>query len=382
MCEVLNPSKVSIACRGGTKFPSLIFSKTLTTPVASLKGGFASITVMPNTSPPVDNQGTVEFIYSESRKVDLVNVYPIGAITKGLEGRELSEIGMLVKGGAVAISDDGMPVIDSHIMRRALEYSKMHGISVISHCEDLDLSAKGVMHEGYMSTILGLKGIPAESESVMVARDIQLARLTGGKLHIAHVSAKESIELIRKAKKEKLEITAETCPHYFSLSDEAVVDFDTNTKVKPPLRTKADMEAVKEALKDGTIDAIATDHAPHTEAEKDSEYDLAPFGMIGLETALGLSYIELVKEKFLDLSGLISKMSLRPAEILNLQDKGHLSIGADADILIFDPQATWTVEKNALESKSKNTPFLGRTIPAKPAELIVNGKHVMKEGKI
>ncbi len=349
---------------------------------AAVKGGFASITVMPNTKPAIDNQGVVEFIYSETRKTDLINIYPIGAITKRLEGKELAEIGELVKSGVVAISDDGMPVMNSHIMRMALEYSKMYGIPVISHCEDLDLSSKGTMNEGYTSTVLGLKGIPAESESIMVSRDIQLASLTGARLHIAHVSTSESVELIRNAKKKGLSVTAETCPHYFTLSDEAVLNFDTNTKVKPPLRTKNDIRAIKEALKDGTIDAISTDHAPHTEAEKDVEYDFAPFGIIGLETALSLSYMELVKAGFLSLSGLIERMSLAPAKILNLQNKGHLSIGSDADILIFDTEISWVVEKNNLESKSKNTPFLGWTLISKPLELIAGGKHIMKESRI
>jgi dihydroorotase len=349
---------------------------------AAVKGGFASITVMPNTKPAIDNQGVVEFIYSEARKTELVNIYPIGAITKRLEGKELAEIGELVKSGAVAISDDGMPVMNSHIMRMALEYSKMYGIPVISHCEDLDLSSKGTMNEGYMSTVLGLKGIPAESESIMVSRDIQLASLTGARLHIAHVSTSESVELIRNAKKKGLSVTAETCPHYFTLSDEAVLNFDTNTKVKPPLRTRDDIRAIKEALKDGTIDAISTDHAPHTEAEKDVEYDFAPFGIIGLETALSLSYMELVKTGFLSLLGLIERMSLAPAKILNLQNKGHLSQGSDADILIFDTEISWVVEKNNLESKSKNTPFLGWTLISKPLELIAGGKHIMKESRI
>ncbi|MBM3253480.1 MAG: dihydroorotase [Candidatus Omnitrophica bacterium] len=349
---------------------------------SATKGGFGSITVMPNTQPPIDNQGVAEFIYSEARKVDLVNLYPVGAITKGLGGKELSEIGALAKSGVVAISDDGMPVMNSHIMRRVLEYSKMYGIVVISHCEDLELSAKGVMNEGYISTVLGFKGMPNESESIMVSRDIHLARLTGARLHIAHVSTRESINLIREAKEENLNITAETCPHYFTLSDEAVLNFDTNTKVKPPLRTKDDIQAIKEALKDGTIDAISTDHAPHTEAEKDVEYDLAPFGIIGLETALGISYMELVKTGFLSLIGLIRKMSYIPAMILNLHNKGHLSVGADADILIFNPAVNWEVKKDILESKSKNTPFLGWTLPAKPLDLIVGGRVIMKEGKI
>ncbi|MFH0838682.1 MAG: dihydroorotase [Candidatus Omnitrophota bacterium] len=349
---------------------------------AAVKGGFGSITVMPNTQPAIDNQGVVEFIYSEAKKVDLVNVYPIGAITKGLEGKELAEIGELAKSGVVGISDDGMPVMNSHIMRMALEYSKMYNLVVISHCEDLELSSRGVMNEGYVSTVLGMKGIPQEAESIMVLRDIQLARLTGAKLHIAHVSCAQSVEFVRMAKKVNVNISAETCPHYFTLTDEAVLGFDTHTKVKPPLRTKDDIRAIKEALADGTLDVIATDHAPHTEAEKDVEYDAAPFGMIGLETALGISYRELIQKKTLGLSALIEKMSLNPARILQLHTKGHLSVGADADILIFDPETVWTVRKDTLESKSKNTPFLGWELPARPLELIVGGRHIMKEGKI
>jgi dihydroorotase len=348
---------------------------------AALRGGFTSICAMANTDPPVDNQGTVAYILAESKRTGLVNVYPVGALTKGLEGRQMSEIGELKRAGVIALSDDGNPVQDTHLMRRVLEYAGMFNLLVISHCEDLHLSAGGVMNEGYFSTLLGLKGIPASSEGIGVARDIELARMTGVKLHIAHASAAITVNIIRDAKRKGICLSAETCPHYFTLDDGEVCSFNTNLKMNPPLRSKEDVGEVKNGLRDGTIDAIATDHAPHSESEKDVEFDLAPFGIVGLETALGLGIAELVDSRLLTLSQLVEKMSLNPARILGL-NKGHLSIGADADVVILDGDAEWVVEKNRLESKSKNTPFIGRKLKGIITDVVVGGKIVMRNGDI
>ena len=348
---------------------------------AAAKGGFTSICCMANTAPCVDNQGMVEFIYSESKKVGLVNVYPIGAVTKGLAGKELAEIGELKRSGIVAISDDGNPILNSEIMRRAFEYSKMFGIPVISHCEDKSLSSDGVMNEGYVSTLLGLRGMPPVAESVMVARDIQLAETTGASLHIAHVTCAHSINIIREAKKRGVKVSCEVTPHHFTLTEEAVQGFNTNAKMNPPLRTKDDMDAIKEGLRDGTIDAIASDHAPHTENEKDVEFDSAPFGVIGLETSLSLTIMELLDKGILTLSQLVEKMSANPARILGLK-KGSLGIGSDADITVIDINSKWVVDKSKLESKSKNSPFIGWGLKGMATEVIVGGKIIIRDGKI
>jgi len=348
---------------------------------AAAKGGITTVCCMPNTHPVIDNQTTVEFILLKAKNEGVVNVFPIGAITKGLLGEELSEIGELKKAGVVAISDDGETVMNSLIMRRALEYAKMFSLPVISHCEDKNLSKDGVMNEGYYSTVLGLRGIPKEAEEVMVARDIILAQLTGGHLHIAHVSTAGSVELIRQAKKRGIKVTCETAPQYFTLTEEMVskeviTSFDTNTKVNPPLRTKEDVEAIKEGLKDGTIDCIATDHAPHTEEEKNKEYDLAPFGIIGLETLFSLIITELVNKPAsggLSLMEAIAKVTINPARVLKLK-QGELKVGSPADITIVDLNKKWKVENFA--SKSKNSPYLGWQVQGLITITIVNGKIV------
>lgn len=343
---------------------------------AAAKGGITTVCCMPNTHPVIDNQTTVEFILLKAKNEGKVNVLPVGAITKGSLGEELSEIGELKKAGVVAISDDGEAVMNSLIMRRALEYAKMFDLPVISHCEDKNLSKDGVMNEGYISTILGLRGIPKEAEEVMVARDIILAELTGGHLHIAHISTAGSVELIRQAKKRGIKVTCETAPQYFTLTEETVSQFDTNTKVNPPLRTKLDLEAIKEGLKDGTIDCIATDHAPHTEEEKNKEYDLAPFGIIGLETLFSLIITELVNKKILSLIEAIAKVTVNPARILGL-NYGELKVGFPADITIVDLNKKWKI-KNFV-SKSKNSPFLGWQVEGMVATTIVNGKIVYEK---
>lgn len=347
----------------------------LTASKAAVKGGFTSVCAMPNTTPPCDNQGVVGFIASEGRRIGLCNIYVVGTVTKGRKGTELAEVGELKTAGVVALSDDGDPVDNSEIMRRALEYAGMFGLPIISHCEDKQLSKNGVMNEGAVSTLLGLKGRPPISESTRVARDLEICAMTGGKLHIAHVSTKRSVELIRDAKKRGVNVTCETCPHYFTLTDEAVKTFDPNTKMNPPLRSVEDREAIRQGLRDGTIDCIATDHAPHTEDEKDVDFDAAPFGIIGLETALSLGVMELVGKKVLTWAQLADRMSANPSKILGL-NKGSLTPGSDADIIIIDPQATWQVTKESLASKSKNTPFLGSELKGVAVTTILDGKIV------
>ncbi|MEW6571015.1 MAG: dihydroorotase [Nitrospirota bacterium] len=339
---------------------------------AAIKGGFTTVCCMPNTFLVNDNASVTEFIIRKASQEGYCSVYPIGAITKGQRGEELAEIGTMRNEGCIAFSDDGRPVTNSLIMRRALEYSKAFDVPIISHCEDLTLSEEGVMNEGLLSSTLGLRGIPAEAEQIMVFRDILLSELTDGRLHIAHVSAEGSVKLIREAKRRGVRITAETCPHYFSLTEDAVSGYDTNAKVNPPLRSRHDIEAVKEGLADGTIDVIATDHAPHHVDEKLREFDMAPFGISGLETALSLS-LRLVHEGILTLPDLVAKITHKPAEILNLE-RGTLKIDADADIIIVDMEKEFRVEPEKFVSKGKNTPFRGWMLKGMPVMTIVRGK--------
>ncbi|MBI5573178.1 MAG: dihydroorotase [Elusimicrobia bacterium] len=348
---------------------------------AAAVGGFTTICCMPNTNPVIDSVSGVKFVFATAHQEGVVNVLPIGAITKKSEGLELAEIGKMKNAGIVAISDDGKPVMNANIMRRALEYCKMLDIPVISHCEDANLSALGEMNEGYISTLLGLKGIPKQAEEIMVARDIALCELTEGKLHIAHVSTAHSVELIRDAKKRGIKVTAETAPQYFSLTDEEVKisNYNTNTKVNPPLRTKEDVNAILRGLADGTIDCIASDHAPHLIEEKEQEYKIAPFGIIGLETTLPLVITNIVNEKILSLSSAISKLTYNPAKILGLE-KGTLAVGSDADITIIDLNKTKPIQK--FESKCKNSPFIGMKLTGFATTTIVAGKIIMEDGNI
>ena len=349
---------------------------------AAAMGGFTGVACMPNTNPVIDNQALVEFVKSRAAGEGAVNVYPIGAITKGSKGEELAEIGDMKLAGAVAISDDGRPLMNAQVMRLAMKYAAMFEMPVISHCEDLNLVADGVMHEGYFATVYGLKGITGLAEEAMAARDIMLAELTGAWLHIAHISTAGSVELVRMAKKKGIRVTAEATPHHFSLTDEIVGSFDTATKVNPPLRSEADVRAVKEGLRDGTIDVIATDHAPHTVEEKDVEYNYAPFGIVGLETAVGLAFGELVRPGVLSPEELVMKMSVNPARILGLEGKGHLGIGADADITLVDPELKETVDVNRFASKAKNSPFDGWELIGIPTAAIVGGQLVMHKRKL
>ncbi|MDR3113616.1 MAG: dihydroorotase [Endomicrobium sp.] len=346
--------------------------------LAAAKGGITSVLCMPNTNPTIDNAPTVEFILLKAQKEGVVNVFPIGCATKGSLGVEISEIGVLKKAGIVAVSDDGLPVANSQIMRRTLEYTKMFKFPVISHSEDKELSKNGVMNEGKNSMILGLRGIPRQAEEVMVARDIMLAELTGGYLHIAHVSTAGSVDLVRQAKKKGIKVTAETCPHYFTLTDGVVRLYDTNTKMNPPLREQKDVDAVKAGLSDGTIDCIATDHAPHTQEEKNKEFDLAPFGIIGFETMLSLVLSELVDTKVLTLGQAVEKMSANPAKIFNLDGRGSLKDGSFADITIIDPDYSYRFTKESIISKSKNSPFIDRQFKGAAVVTVVRGKIAYK----
>ena len=349
---------------------------------AAARGGFTGVACMPNTNPVIDSQALVEFIKSRAASEGVVNVYPIGAVTKGSGGDELAEIADMKQAGAVAISDDGKPVMNAQVMRLAMEYAGMMGMPVISHCEDLNLVAGGVMHEGYFSTVYGLKGTSRVAEEVMVAREIMLAELTGARVHIAHISTAGSVELVRMAKKKGVRVTAEATPHHFTLTDERVGSYDTTTKVNPPLRGEEDIRAVKTGLSDGTIDVIATDHAPHTVEEKDVEYNYAPFGIVGLETAVGLAFRELIKPGLLEIGDLVMKMSANPARVLGLTGKGHLGVGADADITIVDTELKEIVDKNYFESKGKNSPFAGWELIGLPVTTIVGGKPVMRDRRL
>ena len=344
---------------------------------AAVAGGFTAICAMPNTDPVTDNQATVGFIVKQAAEAAAARVYPIGAVSLGQRGEQLAEFGELVGAGAVAVSDDGHPVVSGHLMRTALEYAQTFGIPVADHCEEPTLAAGGVMHEGIVSTRLGLKGIPAAAEEIMVARNILLAELTGGHVHLCHMSTRGSVELIRRAKERGVPVTAEACPHHFTLTHEACAAYDTSAKMNPPLREPEDVAAIREALKDGTIDVIATDHAPHHYDAKEREFDDAPFGIIGLETALGLGVTELVRGGVLTLPELIARMSTVPARIFHLPG-GTLAPGEPADVVVLDPGATWTVDPSTFFSKSRNTPFAGRELCGRVIRTLVGGRTVFQ----
>ena len=345
--------------------------------LAAANGGFTGVCCMPNTNPPIDSQEIIQYIKDRSKGA-LVDVYPIAAVTKQREGKELSEILELVEQGAVAISDDGSPVMSAELMRRALEYSKMVDVPVIGHEEDTSMTEGGDMHEGFVSTCLGLHGMPPVAEEIMISRDIMLAEYTGGRFHVAHISTRKSVELVRQAKAQGLKVTAEVTPHHFTLTDEAVRDFNTHTKMNPPLRTEDDRQALLAGLKDGTIDVIATDHAPHALEEKEAEYIYAPFGVVGLETALGLSITELIEKKVLNWGQLLSTVALRPYQILNLPVPS-VKKGMRANLTIFSPEDNWTVNAEKFLSKSANSPFLGRELIGKPFAVINHNQIFMSQ---
>jgi dihydroorotase len=341
------------------------------------RGGFTSIVCMPNTTPTADNTGTIAFIKQRAAEVGCVNVFPSGAITKELKGEELAPIGSLKRAGVVAITDDGHCVQNNELMRRAVEYAKMFDLPVMDHCQDYNLVGDGVAHEGYWSVMLGLRGWPAIGEDVIVARNILLAELTDWYIHCQHISSARSVELVREAKKRGVKITAEACPHHFTLTDESLKTYDTNYKMNPPLRTERDRQAVIEGLADNTIDCIASDHAPHCNYEKEVEFDLAPFGIIGLETELALS-LDLVHKRFLTLPQLLQKFTVNPAKLLRLE-KGTLSKGADADVTIIDPTVEWIYDVQQSASKSRNSPFHGWKLRGKAVMTLVGGRIVWRE---
>jgi dihydroorotase len=348
---------------------------------AAVRGGFTSVACMPNTEPAIDNPKAVKIVNGIIKKGAFCNVFVIGAVTAGRAGKKLADIAGMRKAGIVAVSDDGSPVDEALLLNKGLRACKKQSIVLISHCEDRKISGKGVMNKGFVSTKMGLRGIPREAECEMVKRDVEIAKKCAASIHIAHVSCAESADIIRKAKKRGIKVTAETAPHYFSLTDECCATYDTNTKMSPPLRSSDDTEAIKRALADGTIDVIATDHAPHTDSEKDVEFDFAPFGIIGLETALGLSVAELVDKKILSWIGLIEKLSVNPAAILGV-DRGSLKKGSVADIVIIDPAARHTYKKEDVESRSKNSPFIGWELKSRVVSVFVGGKIVMEGGVI
>lgn len=344
---------------------------------AAAAGGFTAVCAMPNTDPPIDDPASVGFIAAEGARVGAARVYPVGAVSVGLKGERLTEIGEMVDAGAVAVTDDGRPVADAGLMRLALEYTQTFGIPVASHCEERSLSRGGSMNEGLVSARLGLAGIPNAAEDVMIARDLLLAELTGGHVHIQHVSTRQGVALIRAARARGVRVTAEATPHHFTLTDEAVDRYRTDAKMNPPLRSAADRDAVREGVADGTLDIIATDHAPHHYDEKEQAFDEAPFGVVGLETALALGITELVEKGVLDLATLVERMSCAPARAFRLPG-GTLRAGAPADVTVFDPAAQWTVDPARFLSKSRNTPFAGWTLRGRPLYTIVGGRIVWK----
>ncbi|HIY45383.1 MAG TPA: dihydroorotase [Candidatus Borkfalkia excrementipullorum] len=339
---------------------------------AAVRGGFTQICCMPNTDPVCDNAAVVGYIVARGREVNLCKVRPIGAITKGEKGEQLAEIGKMKEAGAVAISDDGRPVANARIMRLAMEYASDFGLICLSHCEDKDLVDGGAVNEGYNSTLAGLKGIPRAAEEIMLAREIILAETLGKRAHICHVSTKGGVQLLREAKKRGVAITAETCPHYFTLTDDVITSFDANTKVNPPIREAEDVAAIREGLRDGTLDCIVTDHAPHHKDEKNVEYNLAAFGISGIETSFSLSYTYLVKAGVLTLEQLADRMSAAPARILGLEG-GVLAEGNAADIMLADLNAKYVIDSKDFVSKGKNTPFNGTEVYGKVCCTIVDG---------
>jgi dihydroorotase len=349
----------------------------LTGSQAAAAGGFTAVCCMPNTKPANDNSAVTDFILRRAAEADLVRVFPVGAISQGQQGEILAEYAELKEAGAVAVSDDGQAVMNSQLMRRALEYAQVFDLPVISHAEDRDLAGDGVMNESLVSTRLGLREIPAVAEDVMVFRDCSLATLTGGRLHIAHVSSAGAVDLVRQFKARGVQVTAEATPHHFTLTDEALENFDTNLKVNPPIRSSNDLDAIQQGLADGTIDAIASDHAPHSTIEKDVEFDYAAFGMIGLETALPLT-LRLVDQGLLSPLEAVAKLTSNPARIIGV-DLGRLASGLPADVTLVDPQREFTVDVNQFRSKSRNSPFHGWHLKGKAVLVLRDGKVIFRD---
>ena len=343
---------------------------------AAVAGGFSTICAMPNTSPINDNAAVTRFVIEQAERAGLASVFPVGAITKNSDGTELAEMGEMKDAGIVAVSDDGRPVPTAGMMRRAMEYARGFDLPVIDHCEDRSLAGGGVMHEGHWSLVLGLRGMPAAAEEVDAERNCLLAKLTGARVHLAHLSTRGAIEAVRRAREKGLSVTCEVAPHHWTLTDEAVREYDTNSKMSPPLRSQDHIEAILEGLRDGTVDAIATDHAPHHADEKELEYDQAPFGIVGLETAVGLAMEHLVNKGVISLERLVELCSTNPARILSLGDRGTLRPGARADLTILDPELDWTFEVSRSKSKSRNTPFDGYNFHGAAVATLVGGRVV------
>ena len=372
---VLSPGLIDVHAH--LREPGYEYKETIRTgTMAAVKGGFTSLVCMANTYPVNDNRSVTEAIVEKARSEGVCRVFPCGSITKGLKGEELSEIGEMRAAGIVAISDDGRSVRNAELLRKALEYVRFFGIPVISHCEDEDLS-KGFVHEGAASLLSGLDAIPSIAEEIIVTRDMAIARYTGAHVHLTHISAAGSVDAISESKKRYDKITCDTCPHYFSLTDEATLSYDTNTKVNPPLRSRSDVEAIKEGLRNGTIDIIATDHAPHDLSSKDVEYNLAASGISGLETAFSLC-LTLVHDGVLSMTELLRKLTVNPAKLLGLP-YGELTPGKPADLMLFDPDASWTVDPGTFVSKGRNTPFAGMTLRGKNLLTIVGGRIAYKD---
>jgi dihydroorotase len=347
---------------------------------AAAAGGFTAVCAMPNTDPVTDNQAAVGFVLQQGQRAAAARVYPIGAITLGQKGEALAEFGEMVAAGAVAVSDDGRPLASAQLMRTALEYARTFGIPVADHCEEPTLASGAAMNEGIASARLGLKGAPGEAEEIMLVRDILLARRTGGHAHLCHVSTAGSVELLRWGKERGIRVTAEVCPHHLSLTEDAVIGYNTNAKMSPPLRAEADVAALRSALADGTIDVIATDHAPHHYDEKEREFADAPNGIVGLETALGVIVTWLVEPGILDLPLLVERMAVAPARVFNLPG-GTLRAGAVADVTVFDPKAQWTVDPTRFKSKARNTPYAGRRLRGRVEYTLVAGQVVYRRGE-
>ncbi len=368
---VVSPGFIDVHCH--LREPGREDVETIATGArAAAAGGFTAVCAMPNTDPVTDNQAAVGFIVRQAQRASAARVYPIGAVSVGQLGAKLAEFGEMVGAGAVAVSDDGKPVVSAHLMRTALEYARNFGIPVADHCEEPTLAAGGVMNEGLVSARLGLKGIPSEAEEIMAIRDILLAKRTGGHVHLCHMSTRGSVDLIRWGKERGINVTAEVCPHHISLNEEAVGAYNTNAKMNPPLRTPDDVEALREAVRDGTIDVIATDHAPHHYDEKEREFSDAPNGIVGLETALAVNVTWLVKPGIVDVGTLIDRMSVAPARIFHLPG-GTLRRGTAADVTVFAPTAEWTVDPAAFRSKGRNSPYAGMTLTGRVHYTLVGG---------
>ena len=374
---VVSPGFIDVHCH--LREPGREDVETIATGArAAAAGGFTAVCAMPNTDPVTDNQAAVGFILAQSSRAAAARVYPIGAISVGQRGESLAEIGELIAAGAIAVSDDGKPVASAHLMRTALEYARTFGVPVADHCEEPTLARGGAMNEGIVSARLGLKGIPSEAEEIMAIRDILLARRTGGHIHLCHMSTVGSVELIRWGKERGINVTAEVCPHHLSLTEDEVEGYETNAKMNPPLRTAADVAALQQAVKDGTIDVIATDHAPHHYDEKEREFSDAPNGIVGLETALAVNITWLVKPGIIHLPLLIERMSCAPARVFKLPG-GSLRPRGSADITVFDPVAEWTVDASRFKSKGRNTPYTGRTLTGRTRLTIVGGRVVHRD---